>query len=117
VIVASLAAVPTADITSTIDRIIDAGGLASLEGQQRIAARTLIARILAANAESNTQRLVRKYMRKMGYEPVYLSVLQSNGKYYLIAKGDFSSYATSDLPLLMPTMLFQMGSIIQNLIL
>jgi hypothetical protein len=35
----------------------------------------------------------------MGYEPVYLSVLQSNGKYYLIAKGDFSSYATSDLPL------------------
>lgn len=108
IIIASSATADEAN--SAIDRLINSAGLGALDGQEREAARSLVRRLLLNRSSSDTLAVsAKEHMQNEGYEPVHLSTVYADGDYYLVARTNFSAYATKDLPLGVGSALFKDG--------
>lgn len=93
-----------------VDGLLNSSGLSTLEGEERVAARTLVRRLLVNRSTSGTlENSAKEYIRNEGYEPVHLSMIYSDGDYFLVARSNLTAYATKDLPFGIGSALFEDG--------
>jgi hypothetical protein len=93
-----------------IDSILNTYGLQSLSDEQRVAARSLVRSMISDQSNSETlSKSAEEYMRGLGYKPVRLEVVESNGKTYLLETDGILTYATSDVPFGVGALTFERG--------